>query len=345
MKDIIRTIIQITLGVTFLILVVHLLDGSLLGRLFGPAAPVIIDISLLINLVWLGIVLFFCGVAIIAVIAGITDRLVDPIRPWYKRKYGRRKAPDNALEATQQIMDVVIDGSIDKEEAFSLLAGDGQQDKPPALDKAPPAAKRKRASVKRIYQSQHRSETDAGMVCYAGKWVTRSEAEEGIGLYDGKWMTRSEKIEAIRDEERRLREAGMVVFDGKWMTQSEAASELASAERQCKSKGYTPEKWREYREALLHQPAPDEWGTYVPVFTRSMVYHNGKWEPQLKTREYDLRLELRTAERLMGGDSEGYDKDFFIAFTPVEWRRLGDLRAAVREGSMGIEEAHRLLYE
>ena len=204
----------------------------------------------------------------------------------------------------------------------------------------------KRAPVKRIYQSQHRSEADAGMVCYAGKWMTRSEAEEGIVFFNGKWWTRSEAAESLRDSDRRLREAGMVLFDWKWMPQSEAASALASEERRCKSKGYTPEEWRQYREALLHQLTPDEWMRILPAFKRKMVYRNGQWTPRLTIREHELRADLRTAKRLMGGDSEGYDKDeFFIVFTPDEWRRLGDLREPVKDGSMGIEEAHRLLYE
>ena len=388
MKDTIIEIIQGIIGAAVVFLVgvglIELLGGWMTpqGRLAIQLADVAVKLILLLTFGPIVLVVVL-GIAYFAVAIPVVP-LVNITRWLYSRLRGRP-----APTPLRVFGEKTTNRPADKRKRAPKAE---RQDKPPALDKAPPAAKfnremiyrngqwmtrseaerqdkhkrapvkhqgrtshqpsikhpprpsAKREPVKRIYQSQHRSEADAGMVSYAGKWMTRSEAEEGIVFFNGKWWTRSEAAESLRDSDRRLREAGMVLFDWKWMPQSEAASALASEERRCKSKGYTPEEWRQYREALLHQLTPDEWMRILPAFKRKMVYRNGQWTPTLTIREHELRADLRTAKRLMGGDSEGYDKDeFFIVFTPDEWRRLGDLRAAVIDGSMGVHEARRLL--
>lgn len=201
-----------------------------------------------------------CLVAVVFLLA-IIDRLVDPIRPWYKRKYGRRKA-----------------ARADKHKREPKAE---RQDKPPALDKAPPAAKFNREM---IYRN--------------GQWMTRSEAER-------------------QDKHKRA----PVKHQGR-------TSHQPSIKHPPRPSLLPPEEWRRYN-AMLPQ--------LREVDIAEDIAAAGEYGQD------DFRPQIAEAEALMDGDSKGYDKGFFIVFTPDEWRRLGDLRAAVIDGGMGVHEARRLL--
>lgn len=108
----------------------------------------------------------------------------------------------------------------------------------------------------------------------------------------------AEQITAYKNRKRNAaknkRNSEMVYRKGKWMTRSEA-------ERQDKPPA-----------PIKHSPRP-----------------SAKRSPVKRIYQSQHRSETAEAARQ--------------AFTPDEWRRLGDLRAAVIDGSMGVDEARRLL--
>ena len=219
LKEAIRTIVSLAgtcaIGALVAMVLIYLHDNSRIMQILVSdfqriTAPLLIFQPVVDFIAWaiLALVaLVLGGGTLLVILLAIIDRLIDPIRPWYKRKYGRRKAARAAKHKRAPKAE--------------------RQDKPPALDKAPPAAKFNRAMVYRN-----------------GQWMTRSEAER-------------------QDKHKRA--------PVKRIYQSQHRSEAA-------------------RQALT----PDEWRR-------------------------------------------------FEAFKPSEWHRLGDLRAAVIDGSMGVDEARRLL--
>ena len=304
MKDTIIEIIQGIIGAAVVALVgVGLIE--LLGGWMTPQGRLAIQ---LVDVAWKLILLLTFGPIVLVVVLGIAYFAVAiPVFPlvnitrWLYSRLRGRPAPTPLRVFGEKI----TNSPADKHKRAPKAE---RQDKPPAPIKHPQRPSAKRAPVKRTYKSQHRSET--------------AEAE------------RQARRAFTPDEWRRLGDLRAAVIDGS-MGVDEARRLLAGNGQQGKP------------------PALDK-APPAAKFNREKVYRNGQWmtrseaerqdkhkrEPVKRIYQSQHRSETAEAARQALTPDEWRR---FEAFKPSEWHRLGDLRAAVIDGSMGVDEARRLL--